>query len=52
MQSIQQPQQIDAGNAMPDLGVSEQEASDIADYLYDPLTYWGPSDLLERKCSE
>jgi cytochrome c1 len=52
MQWIQHPQQIDPGNAMPDLGVSEQEASDIADYLYDPLTYWGPSDLLERKCSE
>lgn len=51
VQWIQHPQQIDPGNAMPDLGVSEKEASDIADYLYDPLTYWGPSDLFERKCS-
>lgn len=52
VQWIQHPQQIDPGNAMPDLGVSEKEASDIADYLYDPTTYWGPSDLFERKCSQ
>ncbi len=52
VQWIQHPQQIDPGNAMPDMGVSEKEASDIADYLYDPTTYWGPSDLFERKCSQ
>ena len=51
---IQNPQQIDPGNAMPDLGVSEDEASDIADYLYDPPAFWGlvPSHVLDRKCSQ
>jgi cytochrome c1 len=50
---IKNPQQIDPGNAMPDLGVSEDEASDIADYLYDPPAFWGwvPGTVLERKCS-
>ena len=28
------PQQVDPGNVMPDLGVSEQAARDIAGYLY------------------
>lgn len=31
---IQHPQHIDPENAMPDLGVTEQEARDIAAYLY------------------
>jgi cytochrome c len=50
---IQNPQQIDPGNAMPDLGVSSDEASDIADYLYDPPAFWGliPSHIVERKCA-
>jgi cytochrome c len=48
---IQDPQQIEPGTAMPNLGVSENEASDIVAYLYDPPTYWGPSNLLKRKCS-
>jgi cytochrome c len=28
------PQEVDPGNAMPDLGVSEQDARDISAYLY------------------
>lgn len=31
---IRDPQTIDPGTAMPDLGVSEQEARDMAAYLY------------------
>jgi cytochrome c2 len=31
---IQQPQAIDARNAMPDLGVTDQDARDIAAFLY------------------
>ena len=31
---IQSPQEIDPGNAMPDLGVTADEAKDIAAYLY------------------
>jgi len=54
MKWIQNPQQIDPGNAMPDLGVKEEEASDIADYLYDPPAVWGfiSGDVFERKCSQ
>jgi hypothetical protein len=37
---------------MPDLGISEDEASDMADYLYDPPAFWGLINFLERKCSE
>lgn len=50
---IQHPQQIEPGNAMPDLGVSEDEAGDMADYLYDPPATWGLilSHVMERKCS-
>ena len=50
---IQNPQQIDPGNAMPDMGVSEDEANDVADYLYDPPALWGliPGDVFKRKCS-
>jgi cytochrome c len=33
---IQNPQQIVPGDAMPDLGVTADEAKDIAAYLYDP----------------
>lgn len=49
---IQVPQQIDPGNAMPNLGVTEEEASDIAAYLYDPQDYLGLNRFLERKCSQ
>lgn len=31
---IRSPQQVDPGNVMPDLNVSEQDARDIAAYLY------------------
>src|SRR5215208_5828863 len=51
---IQNPQQIEPGNAMPDLGVSKDEAGDMATYLYDPPAFWGwiPTTTFERKCSE
>ena len=51
---IRSPQQIDPGNAMPDLGVSDEEAGDMADYLYDPPAYWGLilSNAVEKKCSD
>jgi len=51
---IHDPQGVEPGTAMPDLGVSEDEASDIADYLYDPPALWGlvPSHVFERKCSQ
>jgi cytochrome c2 len=32
---IAHPQRVDPGNVMPDLGLSEQQASDIALYLYE-----------------
>ena len=31
---IRHPQQVDPGNGMPDLGVTEQDARDMAAYLY------------------
>ena len=31
---IQHPQSIDPKNAMPDLGVTDQDARDIAAFLY------------------
>ena len=34
MKWIQHPQTIDPQNVMPDLGVSDQEAKDIAALLY------------------
>jgi cytochrome c1 len=49
---IQVPQQMDPGNAMPNLGVTDEEAGDIAAYLYDPQDYWGLNMILERKCSQ
>jgi cytochrome c len=42
---IQNPQQIEPGNAMPDLGVSEEEARDMAAYLYHRATI---VDLIKR----
>jgi cytochrome c len=35
MRWIQNPQRIDPGTVMPDLGVTKDEARDIASYLYD-----------------
>jgi cytochrome c1 len=34
MKWIQDPQQIDPRNAMPDMGVTDQDARDIAAFLY------------------
>jgi len=48
---IENPQQVEPGTAMPDLGVDEEDASNIADYLYQQPTRWGISLPLERKCS-
>ena len=50
---IEKPQQIEPGTVMPDLGVTDEEASDIAPYLYDTLTFWGLllSSVPARKCS-
>ncbi|MFT3894679.1 MAG: hypothetical protein QM730_23870 [Anaerolineales bacterium] len=48
---IEHPQLIELGTAMPDLGVSKEDASNIADYLYEQPTYWGIQLPLERKCS-
>lgn len=31
---VSNPQKVDPGNAMPDLGVTERQARDIAAYLY------------------
>lgn len=42
---IQHPQEIEPGIAMPDLGVSEDEAHDMAAYLYHQPTL---SDLILR----
>jgi cytochrome c len=36
---IQKPQEIEPGTAMPDLGVTEAEAEDIAAYLYRKHTF-------------
>lgn len=49
---IQTPQQIEPGTAMPNMGVTEKEASDIAAYLYDPQDNWGLNQIIERKCSQ
>ena len=42
---IQDPQDIEPGNAMPDLGVTEGDARDIAAYLYHEA---GLGDMLSR----
>ena len=35
MEWIQNPQEVEPGTAMPDLGISQEEARDIVAYLYD-----------------
>jgi cytochrome c1 len=50
MKWIQTPQEIEPGTAMPDLGVSEEDASNIADYLYNPQIIPQLNNLFERKC--
>jgi cytochrome c1 len=34
MKWIQRPQEVDPKNAMPNMGVTDQDARDIAAYLY------------------
>ena len=48
---IQNPQLIDPGTAMPNLGVSQKEADDIAAYLYHQPDFWERSNRLGRSCS-
>jgi cytochrome c1 len=49
---IQNPQLVDPGNAMPNLGVSQEEADDIAAYLYHQPGLWELNvNRLERTCS-
>ena len=49
---IQNPQLIEPGTAMPNLGVSQEEADEIADYLYHQPSLWEPNvNRLERTCS-
>ncbi len=50
VQWIQKPQEIEPGTGMPDLGVSEEDASHIADYLYNPEPIPQFNKLFERKC--
>jgi cytochrome c len=51
IQWIQNPQRIEPGNAMPDLGVTEDEAHDMAAYLYHQPSFWRLNNRLVRKCS-
>jgi cytochrome c len=50
-QWIQNPQQIEPGTAMPDLGVKKAEAEDMAAYLYHRPDFWQVGNRLERNCS-
>jgi cytochrome c2 len=47
---IQAPQEIEPGTGMPDLGVSREDASHIADYLYNPEPFPQFNKLFVRKC--
>jgi cytochrome c1 len=48
---IQNPQLIDPGTAMPNLGVTQKEADDIAAYLYHQPGFWERRNRLGRSCS-
>jgi cytochrome c1 len=49
---IQNPQLIEPGTAMPNLSVSQEEADEIADYLYHQPSLWELNvNRLERTCS-
>jgi cytochrome c len=50
VQWIQHPQQVEPGTAMPDLGVSKDEAYNIAAYLYDEPTEFRLDSPLEKRC--
>src|SRR5215216_5785085 len=45
---IQNPQMVEPGTAMPNLGVSQAEADNIAAYLYHRTSFWEPTNRLER----
>jgi len=47
---IQNPQKVEPGTAMPDLGVKRDEAHDIAAYLYDQPTEFRLGRPLEKRC--
>jgi cytochrome c len=49
---IQNPQQVEPGTAMPNLGVRSEEADDIASYLYHQPSFWELNvNRLKRTCS-
>lgn len=49
---IQNPQQVEPGTAMPNLGVRSEEADEIASYLYHRPGFWELNvNRLERTCS-
>jgi cytochrome c len=48
---IQNPQLVEPGTAMPNLGVSQKEADTIAAYLYHRPSLWEPDNRVERTCS-
>ena len=48
---IQNPQLVEPGTAMPNVGVSQKEADNIAAYLYHRPSFWEPGNRLERTCS-
>jgi cytochrome c2 len=51
IQWIQNPQQIEPGTAMPNLGINKDEAREIAAYLYHRPKLWLPDNRLEATCS-
>src|SRR5215208_3817767 len=48
---IQNPQLVEPGTAMPNVGVCQKEADNIAAYLYHRPSFWEPGNRLERTCS-
>src|SRR5215208_4328678 len=48
---IQNPQLVEPGTAMPNVGVCQKEADNIAAYLYHRPSFWESGNLLERTCS-
>ena len=50
MKWIQSPQAVEPGTAMPDLGVSKDEAYNIAAYLYDQPTEMRLDRPLQKRC--
>lgn len=48
---IRNPQQIDPGNTMPDLGLAKEQAEDIAAYLYTLPTGWRLENRSSRNCT-